>query len=107
MATTIVATFWDTMLTDLLGDVTADMLPDAQAVLAIVTTGGYQALLLPSNQVVLMSFLVRLQADGLAVGNDLSKQVAAFIGQFLTAKFAALTAAAVAPVSPLVLSTTT
>lgn len=86
--------FWNTLLTDFLADVKQDMLPDAQAVLSIVEQGGYQALLLPTNFVTLQSFLIKMQADGLTTGNDLSKQVATLISQWLAAKFAAATSAA-------------
>lgn len=84
---TVPADFWQTLLADLLTDVSQDVLPDAQAVLAIVEQGGYQALLLPTNALTVQSFLVKLQADGLAVGNDLSKQLATFVSQWLVAKF--------------------
>lgn len=90
---TVPADFWQTLLADLLTDVSQDVLPDAQAVLAIVEQGGYQALLLPTNALTVQSFLVKLQADGLAVGNDLSKQLATFVSQWLTAKFAPAPAA--------------
>jgi len=77
------------LLTSLMADIQADVMPDAQAVLQIVIDGGFQALLLPTNAMVVNSFLVKLQADGLKVGNDLSKQIAQYISMWLAAKFPA------------------
>lgn len=76
------------LLTSLMTDINADVLPDAQAVLAIVQAGGFEALLLPSNTLTVQSFLVKLQADGLKAGNDLSKQIATFVSLWLAAKVA-------------------
>ena len=98
MATTV-PDFGTYLLTSLMQDVSADILPDAQAVLAIVTTGGYQALLLPSNFLTQQAFLMKLQADALTAGNDLSKQIATYIGMWLTAKVASLAAAAATSVA--------
>ena len=74
------------LLTNLLADIKAELLPDAQAILSIVTQGGYAALLVPSNFLTVQSFLVKAQADALAAGNDLSKQIATFLWMWLTAK---------------------
>jgi len=92
--------FWNFLLTSLLTDISADVMPDAQAVLALVESGGYQALLQPANQLTVASFLVKIQADGLATGNDLSKQVATFLSQWLTAKLATLVTATATPATP-------
>lgn len=76
------------LVTSLMTDVSADILPDAQAVLAIVQSGGAEALLQPSNAMTLNSFLVKLQADALKTGNDLSKQIATFVSMYLANKLA-------------------
>jgi hypothetical protein len=87
MATTL-PDFGTYLLTSLMQDVSSDVAPDAQAVLNIVIQGGYQALLLPTNALTEQAFLMKLQADALSVGNDLSKQIATYLSLKLAAKFA-------------------
>lgn len=74
------------LLQELLLDVQADILPDAQNILAIVQNGGYAALLEPQNSLTVMSFLQKLQADAMVAGNDLSKQIATYVSMWLTNK---------------------
>lgn len=101
MASSTLPDFGTYLLTNLMADISNDVLPDAQAVLSIVISGGYQALLLPTNALTVQSFLVKLEADGLAVGNDLSKQIAQFVSLWLSAKVASVAPApAAAPAAP-------
>jgi len=89
---TAVPDFGTYLLTNLLADVNADILPDVQGLLTLVQQGGFEALLLPSGQMQLMALLPKLQADGMKAGNDLSKQIATFFSMWLPAKLAALQA---------------
>lgn len=77
------------LITNLMADVRAEVAPDAQAVLNIVIGGGAVALLDPANALTVQSFLLKLQADAMRAGNDLSKQVATYVSLWLAAKFPA------------------
>lgn len=81
--------FGSFLLTSIMQDVQADVMPDAQQVLQIVIDGGFAALLVPSNALTVNAFLVKLQADALKAGNDLSKQIAQYVSMWLAAKFPA------------------
>ncbi|MDE2105381.1 MAG: hypothetical protein KGL39_49600 [Patescibacteria group bacterium] len=85
--TTPIPDFGTYLMTSLMADISADVYPDAKAVLDIVVANGFQALLDPKNGLVVQSFLVKLQADALQVGNDLSKQIATYLELILAAKF--------------------
>lgn len=80
--------FGSYLLQNFIADVKADMAPDAVAILQVVANGGFQALLDPQNNVMVMSYLVKLQADAMATGSDLSKQVATYVILWLQNKFA-------------------
>lgn len=75
------------LMTNLLQDISADLLPDAQAILGLVQTNGASSLLLPQNALMVNAFLVKAQADAMNVGNDLSKQIATYVSMWLANKF--------------------
>lgn len=100
MANNVVPTFFATLKNDLLVDISTDVMPDAIPVLQMVESGGYEALLAPSAQASVIALSAKLEADGLKVGNDLSKQAATFLIQFFQAKIAAAVAKAQAALAP-------
>jgi hypothetical protein len=93
--TTTTPDFWTYLVTNFIADVKQELYPDVVNILNIVEAGGAAALLLPSNFMTVQAFLVKVQADAIKVGDDLSKQIATFLKMWLAAKFAPPAAAKV------------
>lgn len=79
---------WNYTKTNFIADVSADVYPDADAVLAAVESDGLIGLLKPDVQLSIQALFLKLQADGLKLGDDLVKQEATFFRMYFKAKFA-------------------